>query len=124
MLPGGALDGEVVPVPADWGFVDEVNTVQLETNPQDPYSVNIWIVGMGDALYAHAGAKRTTWVENIEADPAVRVRIEDKIYELSATRVEDQKEFDAFANAYETKYGTRPRHEKIEEVYLYRLTAR
>ena len=124
LLPGGSLDGEVTPVPSDWAFVQEVSTVQLESNPQDPYSVNIWIVGIDDVLYVHAGANRSTWVEHMEVDPAVRVRIEDKLYELSATRVEDQAEFDVFANAYEAKYGTRPRHDDITEVYLYRLSAR
>jgi len=124
LLPGGSLEGEVKPVPADWAFVEEVSTVQLESNPADPYSVNIWIVGIDGDLYVHAGANRAQWVENMEVDPNVRVRIEESIYELSATRVEDQPTFDVFADAYENKYGTRPRHEEIAEVYLYRLGSR
>lgn len=124
LLPGGKLDGETTPVPADWSFTDDVSTVQLETRPADPYSVNIWALGMGRALYVHAGANRSTWVENMEADPDVRVRVEDKLYELRATRVTGEDEFARFADDYEKKYGSRPRNENIAEIYLFRLEAR
>ena len=40
LLPGGALDGAPAPVPDDWSATDDVKTVQLETRPADPYSVN------------------------------------------------------------------------------------
>ncbi len=42
LLPGGKLGGATAPAPSDWAFADEVNTAQLETRPEDPYSVNIW----------------------------------------------------------------------------------
>ena len=124
LLPGGALEGPTLAAPADWSFTDAVSTVQLETNPADPYSVNIWAIGLGEHLYVHAGANRSTWVEHMEADPKVRVRVNDSIYELAAARVADQAEFDRFSDAYERKYGRRPRNEKIAEVYLFRLAAR
>ena len=124
LLPGGALEGELAPTPAEWSFTDETSTVQIETNPSDPYSVNIWAVGMGPSLYLHAGGNRTTWVEHLESDPNIRVRIEDKIYELASSRVAEEAEFAAFADAYEAKYGTRPRNENVSEVYLLRLRAR
>jgi hypothetical protein len=124
VFPGGALDGKPAPTPSDWTFTDEVSTIQLETRPDDPYSVNIWAVGIDDRLYVHAGANRAAWVERIEADPAVRARIANRIYSLEAVRVDSQAEFDAFADAYETKYGTRPRNENVDEVYLFALGAR
>lgn len=124
LLPGGALEGAATAAPADWSFTDAVNTVQLETQPRDPYSVNIWMVGLGEAAYVHAGASRSTWVEHIEADPRVRLRVDESIYELAATRVSAQDEFDRFSDAYEKKYGTRPRNENVAEVYLFRLTPR
>ena len=91
--------------------------------PADPYSVNIW-VALGEHLYVHAGANRSAWVENLEADPHARLRADGKIYELSAARVADQAEFDRFSDAYEKKYGRRPRNESVAEAYLFRLTAR
>ena len=124
LLPGGALEGTTKAVPGDWAFTDAVNTVQLETRRADPYSVNIWATAVGDHLYVHAGANRSTWVEHIEADPAVRVRVGDSIYELVAGRVEAQEEFDRFSDAYERKYDRRPRNENFAEVYLFRLAAR
>lgn len=124
LLPGGALGDTSSTPPRDWTWTDEVSTIQLETRPEDPYSVNLWVVGIAQKLYVHAGANRSNWVENIESDAAVRVQIDEQIFELVAIRVEDQAEFDVFSDAYEKKYGTRPRHEKIDEVYLFDLRAR
>jgi len=124
LLPGGKLGGTAASAPKDWAFTDEVDTVQLETRPADPYSVNIWAVGMGPLLYVHAGANRSSWVENMEANSDVRIRIEDKIYDLSASRVEGTDEFARFSDAYEEKYGSRPRNDDVAEAYLFRLEAR
>jgi hypothetical protein len=124
LLPGGALEGTTVSAPDNWDNLESVSTVQFETNPSEPYSVNIWAVGIGSGVYVHAGANRATWVENMEADPNVRIRIDDSIYELAATRVTGQEEFDRFSDAYEQKYGSRPRNESVEEAYLFRLAAR
>ena len=124
LLPGGALEGKPAAVPESWAFTDEVTTVQLETRPAQPYSVNIWVTAAGGALYVHAGANRSEWVEHIEADPNVRLKVEESIYELTAARVTDQSEFDRFSDAYEKKYGRRPRNENVAEVYLFRLSAR
>jgi hypothetical protein len=124
LLPGGALSGSVAPAPADWAFADAVDTVQLETRPSDPYSINIWMIGLGDAAFVHAGANRAAWVEHIEADPRVRLRVDGSIYELAASRVTAQDEFDRFSDAYERKYGRRPRNENVAEAYLFRLEQR
>jgi hypothetical protein len=124
LLPGGALEGTPAAVPESWSFTDGVDTVQLETRPAEPYSINIWVTTAGEQLYVHAGANRSTWVEHIEADPNVRLQVDESIYELAASRVEDQAEFDRFSAAYEKKYGSRPRNESVAEAYLFRLTAR
>jgi len=124
LLPGGALEGATAEVPGSWSFTDAVDTVQFETNPADPYSVNIWVIALGENAYVHAGANRAAWVENIEVDPEVRLQVNDSIYELAAVRVDGQEEFDRFSDAYEQKYGRRPRNENVDEVYLFRLSAR
>lgn len=124
LIPGGALDGPSAPAPPDWAFAESIDTIQLETRPTDPYSVNIWAVGIGADLYVHAGANRANWVENMEADPDVRARVGGSIYALRATRVTDQAEFDRFEVAYANKYGSNPRNSNVEEAYLFRLTAR
>ena len=124
LLPGGALGGQTSTPPSDWAWTDEISTIQLETRPEDPYSVNLWAVGIDQKLYVHAGVNYSAWVENIEGNSAVRVRIDEKIYELAASRVEDQTEFDVFSDAYENKYGLRPWNEKVNEAYLFYLRAR
>ena len=123
LLPGGALEGTTQPAPESWAFTDDVKTIQLETRPADPYSVNIWVIALDPNLYVHAGASRSTWIEAMEADPNVRLRVDESIYELSAARVETQDEFDRFSDAYEKKYGRRPRNENVAEAYLFRLRA-
>jgi hypothetical protein len=124
LLPGGALEGKVAPLPESWAFTDEIDTIQLETRPAEPYSVNIWVIALGEHLYVHAGANRSTWVEAMETDPRVRLRAGENIYELAAARVTDAAEFESFADAYEKKYGRRPRNENVGEAYLFRLGPR
>ena len=58
----------------------------------------------------------------MEAGPNVRIRIEEKLYELGASRVEDEIEFARFSDAYEDKYDSRPRNENVAEAYLFRLS--
>ena len=123
-LPSGALEGELTSPPANWSGVRDLEVIRLETQPADPYSVKLWVVEMGGALYVHAGDNRAQWVENIEADSRVRLGAQGKLYELSAFRVYDQEEFDAFSDPWEAKYGRRPGNEDIKEVYLFRLQAR
>ena len=121
---GGRLEGNLADSPQDWTELASREVIQLETNPENPYSVNLWIVGEGTDLYVHAGANRAAWVENMEADPDVRLLIGDMLYELKGERVTSQAEFDAFADAYEGKYGRRPRNENVGEAYLFRLIPR
>ena len=121
---GGQLDGTLAQAPGDWSETAGAEVIQLEPRPEDPYSVKLWVVGIGPALYVHAGATRTTWIEHIDVDPSVRLQIGSTLYELTAVRVESEEEFATFADAYEVKYDLRPRNENVGEVYLYRLEAR
>lgn len=123
-LAGGALTGRLTPPPGDWTEIARPEIIRLETNPAKPYSVKLWVVGQGSNLYVHAGANRAAWIEHMDADPGVKVLIGEALYELSARRVTSQSEFDEFAAAYEAKYGNRPRNEKVNEAYLYRLVPR
>jgi hypothetical protein len=111
-LAGGRLYGDVHTAPvSDRSFTGAVETVQLETNPSDPYSVNTWCGDYQGALYVPTSlilgtddpAERT-WVKNVEADPNVRVRIEGTVYPLRAVRVEDPVELDAVRAVLLGKY--------------------
>ena len=121
----GQLIGTLAAAPNDWRRVAaSAEIIQLETRPDDPYSVNLWVLGAQDHLYIFAGDSYTEWVEHIDADPNVRVRIGDSLFSLVATRVTDAAEFERFAQGWEQKYGNRPRNENVDETYLLRLQAR
>jgi hypothetical protein len=121
---GGALSGTLTEPPSSWTDAANPEIIELETNPIDPYSVKLWIVGMGPNLYVHAGANRATWVEHIEQNANVRLLIDESLYELSAVRVESEEEFATFAELWEAKYGNRPRNENVNEAYLFKLLPR
>ena len=125
-FPGGRLSGDVAAdLPDDWSFADAQETVQLETRPSAPYSVNLWGAGIGGRFYlASGGGGDARWVEYIAEDPNVRLRIGDTIYELRAVRVEDDAEGERFVEALTRKYDWEPSAEERENAWLFRLTPR
>ena len=76
LLPGGRLDGEVEPVPSAWAFAGDYGIAQLETRPEEPYSVNIAYTVMEGHLYINAGDTETQWVKNMTVNPEVRLRVD------------------------------------------------
>ena len=118
VLPGGELQGTLTEAPASWGEVPD--TVQLETRPSDPYSINIWAVSVLGNLYVSSSSE-PRWLAFIAADPRVRVRIDGKLYELLATRTTNIEEMKAVGAAYTAKYQ---QDEDPTAVNLFRLTPR
>ena len=107
-LPGLWLSGEVVREPVDnWSWVSDVshpvrgNTIMLETRTWYgiPYSVTILPTPRGDKLYIGGSARDgrldrefpnyKQWWANVERDPRVRLKIDGKIYEMTAALVHD-----------------------------------
>ena len=124
VLPGGRLDGEVKPVPSDWAFAGDYGTVELETRPEAPYSVNIAYTVMEGHLYINAGGTETKWVKNMTANPLVRLRMDGVVYELRAERVTDSAEISTFGEAWTSQSIFRRDPAKLDEVWVYRLAAR
>jgi hypothetical protein len=95
VFPGGALRGEVVEAPVrDWSFVDAA-FVDLETQPGDPYSVQLNYFVRDGQLYLDPAEGRA-WLEHIREDPRVRVRFHGKIYPLVAVLVGRPGELEGF----------------------------
>ena len=111
-LPGLWLTGEVVTEPVgNWDWVSDVdhpvrgNTIMLETRTWYgiPYSVTILPTPRGDKLYIGGSARDSRlerefpyykqWWANVERDPRVRLKIDGQIYEMTASLVNDPKEF-------------------------------
>jgi hypothetical protein len=124
LLPGGGLEGAVEPIPDDWSFAGDYGTAQLETRPEDPYSVNLAYTLLDRALYINAGDTETQWVQNITVNPNVRLRLEGVIYELRAERVTDPAEIAGFAQAWTSQSMFRRDPTELDEVWIYRLRGR
>ena len=86
VIPGGALSGEIVETPVeDWSFADNL-FLDLETRPDDPYSVELnYVLREGQLFVDPAEGRR--WLDHIRADPRVRVRFDGKIYLATAVLV-------------------------------------
>jgi len=124
-IAGGELSGTATSPPPDWHFTDAVETVQLETRPEDPYSVNIWGVAYEDAFYVAAGGgDESAWVMHVAEDPRVRLRIGDRLFELQAQRVDDPAVRDAVMQALIRKYDFQPDPEDAATAVLFRLVPR
>ncbi len=95
MFPGGALSGEVVTEPVeDWSFVDST-FLDLETRPEDPYSVELNYFVRDGKLYIDPAEGRV-WLDHIRANPLVRARFDGKIYPLRAVLVGRPGELEGF----------------------------
>jgi hypothetical protein len=124
MIPGGRLSGETKSVPADWSFSDEVETVQLETRPAKPYSVNIWGVASGEDFFIASGKAENAWAAHIAEDDRVRLRIDGTIYEMRALRDDSAEGRERFLVAAKAKYDFEPDPEQASDAILFRLIAR
>jgi hypothetical protein len=130
-IPGGALSGEVVEGPVDdWSFTSDIETVQLETRPSDPYSVNTWIYGEGDRLYLPTslilGDDEPTereWVRNVLEDDRVRLRIDGRIYPRRAIRVTDPAELEMAREKLMAKYDVES-DDHSAAAWVFRLDSR
>ena len=125
LFPGGKLEGPVKPTPSSFAFATSGATIQLETRPEDPYSVNVTSAIVGNGLYVSAGNSRSHWVQNIEVTPLVRARVGGDVYELRARRVVDAAEMDAFAGAWLSRNSWARDPRKLGgETWVFRLEPR
>ena len=125
VFAGGRVGGvEEVP-PANWGFAGSVDTVQVETRPADPYSVNVWGVGVGARFYVAASdGADARWAQAIEADSRVRLKVGERVFPLAAERVLDAAELNDVAAAYAAKYDTDREQSFVDAAWVYRLSPR
>jgi len=65
----------------------------------------------------------SNWASRIASDPGVRLRIDGKVYELTAQRVLDDDELDAVTIGFKQKYDLDAR-EDFPDAVVYRLISR
>ncbi|MSQ98485.1 MAG: hypothetical protein EXR85_04200 [Xanthomonadales bacterium] len=109
--PGLWLKGEVVREPVtEWDWTNQVNdpirgnSMMLETRTWYglPHSVTINLVPLGDTLYISGSQQDSrlmqtfpdakSWWANIERDPRIRMKIDGKLYEMTAVLLADRAE--------------------------------
>ena len=130
---GGELSGDVgTHAVADWSFLDEHETVQLETRPDDPYSINIWIGHLDGSPYVvtslilgEEDPAERAWVQHVQSEPRVRLRVDGVLYERLSVRVEDPAEAEAVRRMMITKYEVEPGQDgRTEGAWIFRLDPR
>lgn len=88
VFSGGVLSGEPCG-PESFAFARQFKLLQLEVRPDAPYSVILRVVIRDGELYIDA-AERRRWHDYLKQNPDVRVKIGDRIYRATATRVDDE----------------------------------
>ena len=121
---GGELSGEIAAPPETWQLAEDTGLAQLETRPEDPYSINLAYVQLNGRLYIYAGDTRTNWVQHIELNPLVRFRVDDTIYPVRAERVTDDGEITEFAAQWAGRSVFQRDPMQFDEIWLYRLSPR
>ena len=124
VFAGGELSGAVETPPEDWSALRSEETFQLEARPDDPYSVNIWAVGIGRDVYIGTGPDGTNWSAYIQEDPRVRLRVGDTLYPLVAHQVTEREERRNVAHAYAEKYGLDSDENWVKDALVFRLDRR
>jgi hypothetical protein len=124
VFAGGELSGTVATPPEDWSALQKEETFQLETRPEDPYSVNVWAVGIGPDVYVGTGPDGTNWSGYIQEDPRVRLRVSDTLYPLLAQPVTEREERRRVARGYADKYGLDSDENWVKDALVFRLDRR
>ena len=123
-MAGGKLSGAVSEPTLPWQLEKDSAVAQLETRPDDPYSINLTYVQLDGVFYIYAGDTRTNWVQHIEQNALVRIRVAGTIYPARAVRVVSDDELVKFAAVWTNLSAIQRDPLEFEEVWLYRLLPR
>jgi len=111
-VPGGELSGTVRTFPDNWASAHDIEIIQIETRPGNPYSVNIgaWPLGRISTSQRAKGPKRTG----------------SNIYALKAIRVENEAEQAHVNELYAKKYALESEDADADtnEIWIFRLDPR
>ena len=94
-MPGGALVGPEQTAENWTTAAAGADTLELETRPDEPYSVRIGFVLRGGDLYIDPAEDRR-WYAYLVEDDAVRVRFAESIYRARVVEVTDASELAGF----------------------------
>ena len=124
-FPDGHLAGHVATAPVtEWPFAD-ARILELETSPDDAYSVNVHFVAEGPQLWvATVLGDSSGWASRLLADGRVRVRAGREVWERRALRVTDAAEIARVEALYREKYVLSPEISDDDGTLVFRLEPR
>lgn len=90
IVSGRALSGEEVAYPANWDFTDDHQLIAVESRIGNPHSVTVicWLADGKLHIPARDGASKD-WPSYVMADSRVRIKVGDKVYPASLTKIAD-----------------------------------
>jgi hypothetical protein len=106
--PGTKLSGEIAAYPSDWSFTEAEKEIAVEVTGflGLPHSVTIWCATLDGELYIGArdpDSKR--WPAWADANPNVRLKIADSLYDVRLTPVADADTIARLQPVYAQKYA-------------------
>jgi len=122
-LPGKRITGEEITERVDdWSFMESSTRVILEVRPSDPYSVYNRAFVHDGILYLNSITPENRWTQFLLGNPNMRLKVENRIYRVRATRVENPALVKEIHQAREEMYprmlGERPAEERDRNWYF------
>lgn len=121
-IAGGTLEGTPAPWPEDWSFTNDIENVLLQTNPDDPYSVTIWMVVVDGQVYIASVSHGTRWAKNISANDHVVLSVHGKLINARANQVTSAEIGAQVVQAYLKKYDMEEEEFVEEDGVLFHIT--
>lgn len=106
-IPGGALRGEFArDTDPDLARVAAQREVQLQVAPETPRSMNVWVVVVDQRIFIPAAlAPWKLWPALLQQDERALLRVDGRLYERVARRVDDAVLRTKLAGEVAHKYG-------------------
>ena len=120
-IPGTKLSGDAKPWPVNLGDVGAAEVIQLET--RGPYVVNLWGAVADGRYYVVSSRGLSGWAKRIQSDSKVRLKVDDSVYEMVASPVDDIDERNQIGAAFRSKYELDEERD-FPDTILYRLEPR
>ena len=104
-LPGFFIGGNETATPSRWMDTSETHEIKLKVPGVLPRVVIIWVVEHEQALYV-VGSSDSGWVRMLGDGGDVKMRLDDDLYSLAATRVREGLKpiLASYIAKYETDY--------------------
>jgi hypothetical protein len=126
-LPGGWLLGETVAEPiTDWTFANEAPLCQVQVQSgMLPHSINLNCMSSSGLLYLScAQCDGKAWSSAALEHPEARLRVGERVYPVTLTRITDDAELDVAWRAREQKLGRDPDRARETGWWSFRVESR